>query len=44
MGVTSLVTPKSNSESNVKPMPVFGRPICSKHIEAKEQEAAASIA
>ncbi|MBP1173185.1 hypothetical protein J2W98_005680 [Paenibacillus peoriae] len=39
-----MSTPKSNSEPNVKPKPVFGRLVRSKHIEAEEPEAAASLA
>ncbi|WP_342427222.1 hypothetical protein [Paenibacillus sp. FSL L8-0158] len=33
-----MSTPKSNSEPNVKPKPVFGRLVRSKHIEAEEPE------
>ncbi|WKL03952.1 hypothetical protein Q0F98_11775 [Paenibacillus amylolyticus] len=36
--------PKSNSKPYVKPNPVFGWLVCSKHIEAEESEAAASLA
>ncbi|MBP1311169.1 hypothetical protein JOD82_004295 [Paenibacillus sp. 1182] len=39
-----MSTPKSNSEPNVKPKPVFGRLVRSKHIEAEEPVAAASLA
>ncbi|MBU9710032.1 hypothetical protein KSP24_24385 [Paenibacillus sp. AK121] len=39
-----MSTPNSNSEPNVKPKSVFGRLVRSKHIEAEEPEAAASLA
>ncbi|MBP2248706.1 MULTISPECIES: hypothetical protein [Paenibacillus] len=36
--------PKSNSETHVKPNPVFGWLVRGNHIEAEESEAAASLA